>query len=163
MTMNIRKSLYAISTLALVIAGGCESEKDYDSEIAISPVTCKIKVNESRVFTAAGGENFRWSLHDPALGTLSSTAGASVIYTASSLTGSQILTVTGTNIYGEEKAAANASIQQVDPSAGKSESNSGTTQETTSTTTSTTASTSTSSSSSESTTESTSESSTESN
>ncbi len=136
MTMNIRKSLYAISTLALVIAGGCESEKDYDSEIAISPVTCKIKVNESRVFTAAGGENFRWSLHDPALGTLSSTAGASVIYTASSLTGSQILTVTGTNIYGEEKAAANASIQQVDPSSGKSESNSESTQGTASSSTS---------------------------
>ena len=136
MTMNIRKSLCAISAVALVIAGGCESEKDYESEIAISPVTCKINVNESRVFTATGGENFQWSLKDPALGSISSTAGSSVIYTATSLTGNQILTVTGTNIYGEEKAAANASIQQVDPSGGKSESNSESTQESTSSSTS---------------------------
>ena len=127
--MNIRRSLCAISALALVIAGGCESEKDYDSEIAISPVACKLNVNQSKVFTATGGENFRWSLKDPALGSLSSTAGSSVIYTATSLSGNQILTVTGTNIYGEEKAAANASIQQVDPSGGKSESNSESTQE----------------------------------
>ena len=127
--MNIRRSLCAISALALVIAGGCESEKGYDSEIAISPVACKLNVNQSKVFTATGGENFRWSLKDPALGSLSSTAGSSVIYTATSLSGNQILTVTGTNIYGEEKAAANASIQQVDPSGGKSESNSESTQE----------------------------------
>ena len=122
--------------MALVIAGGCESEKDYESEIAISPVACKIKVNESKVFTATGGENFQWSLKDPALGSISSTAGSTVIYTATSLTGNQILTVTGTNIYGEEKAAANASIQQVDPSAGKSESDSESTQESTSSSTS---------------------------
>ena len=136
MTINIRKTLCAVSAMALVIAGGCESEKDYESEIAISPVACKIKVNESKVFTATGGENFQWSLKDPALGSISSTAGSTVIYTATSLTGNQILTVTGTNIYGEEKAAANASIQQVDPSAGKSESNSESTQESTSSSTS---------------------------
>ena len=136
MTINIRKTLCAVSAMALVIAGGCESEKDYESEIAISPVACKIKVNESKVFTATGGENFQWSLQDPALGSISSTAGSTVIYTATSLTGNQILTVTGTNIYGEEKAAANASIQQVDPSAGKSESNSESTQESTSSSTS---------------------------
>ncbi len=119
--MNIRRTLCAISAVALVVAGGCESEKDYDTEIAISPVTCKIKIYESKVFTASGGENFQWSVSDPALGTLSSTAGATVIYTATSLTGNQILTVIGTNIYGEEKAAANASIRQVDPEEGKSE------------------------------------------
>ena len=136
MIINIRKTLCAVSAMALVIAGGCESEKDYESEIAISPVACKIKVNESKVFTATGGENFQWSLKDPALGSISSTAGSTVIYTATSLTGNQILTVTGTNIYGEEKAAANASIQQVDPSAGKSESNSESTQESTSSSTS---------------------------
>ncbi len=134
--MNIRRTLCAISAVALVVAGGCESEKDYDTEIAISPVTCKIKIYESKVFTASGGENFQWSVSDPALGTLSSTAGATVIYTATSLTGNQILTVIGTNIYGEEKAAANASIQQVDPSSGKSESNSESTQESTSSSTS---------------------------
>ena len=134
--MNIRRSLCAFSALALVIAGGCESEKDYDTEISISPVACKLNVNQSKVFTATGGENFRWSLKDPALGSLSSTAGSTVIYTATSLTGNQILTVTGTNIYGEEKAAANASIQQGDPSGGKSESNSEPTQESTSSSTS---------------------------
>ncbi len=132
MTISIRKSLCAISALALIIAGGCESEKDYDSEITISPVTCKLSVNQSKVFTATGGENFRWTLKDPALGSLSSTAGSTVIYTATSLAGSQILTVTGTNIYGEEKAAANASIQQVDPSGGKSGSNSESARESTS-------------------------------
>ena len=134
--MNIRRSLCAFSALALVIAGGCESEKDYDTEISISPVACKLNVNQSKVFTATGGENFRWSLKDPALGSLSSTAGSTVIYTATSLTGNQILTVTGTNIYGEEKAAANASIQQGDPSGGKSESNSEPAQESTSSSTS---------------------------
>jgi hypothetical protein len=136
MTINIRKTLCAVSAMALVIAGGCESEKDYESEIAISPVACKIKVNESKVFTATGGENFQWSLKDPALGSISSTAGSTVIYTATSHAGNQILTVIGTNIYGEEKAAANASIQQVDPSSGKSESNSESTQESTSSSTS---------------------------
>ena len=127
--MNIRKSLCAISAAALVLAGGCESEKDYDSEISISPAACKLNVNQSKVFTATGGENFRWTVSNPELGSLSSTAGSTVIYTATSLTGSQILTVTGENIYGEEKAAANASIQQVDPSGGKSESSQDTTSE----------------------------------
>ena len=158
MTINIRKTLCAISAVALVVAGGCESEKDYDSEIAISPFACKIKINESKVFTASGGENFRWVVSDPALGTLSSTAGSSVIYTATSLTGNQVLTVTGDNIYGEEKAAANASIQQVDPEEGKSESNSESTKESSSESTKESSSESTKESSSESTKESASES-----
>ena len=136
MNMNCRRFLCAVSAAALIFAGGCESEKEDESEIAISPVSCKIKVHESRVFTATGGEKYHWSVQNPSLGTLSSTAGATVIYTASSQTGDQIITVSGVNIYGEEKAAANASIQQVDPSEGKSETTSDSTSDPTSTETS---------------------------
>ena len=123
MNMNFRKVFCAISAMTLVFAGGCESEKEDESEMTISPVSCKIKVHESKVFTATGGEKYQWAVQNPSLGTLSSTAGATVIYTASSLTGDQVITVTGINIYGEEKAAANASIQQVDPLGGESTSN----------------------------------------
>jgi hypothetical protein len=124
MNMDIRRLLCAFSAMALVLAGGCESEKEDEAEISISPVSCKIKVHESKVFTATGGEKYHWIVQNPSLGTLSSEAGATVIYTASSQTGDQVITVTGVNVYGEEKAAANASIQQWDPEAGKSESTS---------------------------------------
>ena len=132
MNMNYRRLLCAISAVALIFAGSCESEKEDMAEISISPVSCKIKVHESKVFTATGADKYHWVVQNPSLGTLSSTAGTTVIYTASSQTGDQVITVTGENIYGEEKAAANASIQQVDPSAGESESNSESTQESTS-------------------------------
>ena len=115
MNINIRRLLCAVSVVALVIAAGCESEKDDDSVISISPMSCKIKMHESRVFTASGGQNLRWTLKDPSLGTLSSTAGSTVTYVASSHSGDQILTVTGENAYGEEKSPANAVIQQVNP------------------------------------------------
>ena len=115
MNMYTRWFLCAISAVALVFAGGCESEKDDDSEISITPMTCKIKVHESRVFTASGGQNLRWSVQNPSLGTLSTTSGSTVTYMASSLSGDQILTVVGENAYGEEKSPANATIQQVNP------------------------------------------------
>ena len=115
MNIDIRRLLCAISAVALVFAGGCESEKDDDSEISITPMTCKIKVHESRVFTASGGQNLRWSVQNPSLGTLSTTSGSTVTYMASSLSGDQILTVVGENAYGEEKSPANATIQQVNP------------------------------------------------
>ena len=124
MNMNYRRFLCAFSAMALVFAGGCESEKEDDSEISISPVSCKMKIYESKVFTATGGEKYNWTVQNPSLGTLSSTAGATVIYTASSQTGDQVITVSGVNVYGEEKAAANASIRQVDPEEDKPESNS---------------------------------------
>ena len=115
MNMYTRWFLCAISAVALVFAGGCESEKDDDSEISITPMSCKIKVHESRVFTASGGQNLRWSVQNPSLGTLSTTSGSTVTYMASSLSGDQILTVVGENAYGEEKSPANATIQQVNP------------------------------------------------
>ena len=115
MNINIRRLLCAVSVVALVIAAGCESEKDDDSVISISPMSCKIKVHESRVFTASGGQNLRWSVQNPSLGTLSTTSGSTVTYMASSLSGDQILTVVGENAYGEEKSPANATIQQVNP------------------------------------------------
>ena len=115
MNMYTRWFLCAISAVALVFAGGCESEKDDDSEISITPMSCKIKVHESRVFTASGGQNLRWSVQNPSLGTLSTTSGSTVTYMASSLSGDQILTVVGENAYGEEKFPANATIQQVNP------------------------------------------------
>ena len=115
MNIDIRRLLCAVSAVALVFAGGCESEKDDDSEISITPMTCKIKVHESRVFTASGGQNLRWSVQNPSLGTLSTTSGSTVTYMASSLSGDQILTVVGENAYGEEKSPANATIQQVNP------------------------------------------------
>ena len=115
MNIDIRRLLCAVSAVALVFAGGCESEKDDDSVISITPMSCKIKVHESRVFTASGGQNLRWSVQNPSLGTLSTTSGSTVTYMASSLSGDQILTVTGENAYGEEKSPANATIQQVNP------------------------------------------------
>ena len=115
MNMYTRWFLCAVSAVALVFAGGCESEKDDDSVISITPMSCKIKVHESRVFTASGGQNLRWSVQNPSLGTLSTTSGSTVTYMASSLSGDQILTVVGENAYGEEKSPANATIQQVNP------------------------------------------------
>ena len=119
--MNIRKSLCAIFASALIVAGGCESEGEYDSAISITPGSCQLSINQSKIFTASGGENYRWSVGDSSLGTISSSTGSSVTYTATSLAGNQVLTVTGTDISGEEIASANAAIQQVDPEANKPE------------------------------------------
>ncbi len=124
MNMYTRWFLCAVSAVALVFAGGCESEKDDDAELSITPMSCKIKVHESRVFTASGGQNLRWTVQNPSLGTLSTTSGSTVTYMASSLSGDQILTVVGENAYGEEKSPANATIQQVNPEEGSGNSSS---------------------------------------
>lgn len=119
--MNIRTSVYAAVAAALVVAIGCESEKEDGSSISISPGSCKLNINQSMVFTAVGGENYRWTVGNPSLGSISSSTGPSTTYTATSLAGNQTLSVIGDNTYGETKASATASILQVDPAANQPE------------------------------------------
>ena len=68
------------------------------SQVWITPSSAQIKKGQSVSFTAHGGYEYTWTLKDYAIGSLSSTRGATVIYTglmdsSSSNTVQQVLTV----------------------------------------------------------------------
>lgn len=65
---------------ALALSAGCESAESND--VVIRPGHAEVAKGGSVGLSAAGWDNFRWSLSDPNLGTLSATVGRSVVYTA---------------------------------------------------------------------------------
>lgn len=98
MKLNLfaRFSACALAIAALAFTG-CESpDDDVDGYISISPSGCNIAAGQSRAFTANGGRDYKWSVSNPSLGYLSASSGTTVRYTATSESGTQTITVTGT-------------------------------------------------------------------
>lgn len=95
---------------------GCETEPA-GSPVNITPAYSTIRYGQSIQFTASGGYDYRWTLSDASIGTLSVNTGPSTIYTSlfrggetntTSGTGvSQTITVTST-IQGSSIDATNA-------------------------------------------------------
>ena len=102
--------LFAAAAAAMMLACGCEARED-DAEymISISPAGGRLRSGASRVFTASGGVNYRWSLSDNSLGYLSASTGKSVRYTATDKSGTQTITVEGNlySVYGEYQVDEN--------------------------------------------------------
>ncbi len=63
---------------------GCETldEEGPRNTLQISPSHATLGKNRSVTLSASGGANYRWAVEDPAIGSLSSTTGRSVVYTA---------------------------------------------------------------------------------
>jgi hypothetical protein len=81
------KILLVSLTGLLVAAGcilfvGCEAESANQAGITISPASATLSYGESVEFTASGWRDYKWSLTDASLGTLSRTSGDSTIYTS---------------------------------------------------------------------------------
>ena len=89
----LQAALCACAAVALAFAAGCESAEAND--VVITPGHAEVSKGGMVGLTAVGWDNFRWSLSDTHLGTLSATVGRSVVYTATaSGEGTQRVTAT---------------------------------------------------------------------
>lgn len=79
----------------LAFSSGCESAESND--VVIHPGHAEVAKGGQVGLTATGWDNFRWSLSDTGLGTLSATVGRSVVYTATAA-GEGVQHVTATAI-----------------------------------------------------------------
>lgn len=93
------------------------SSSSHSQRLSVSPATATVKNGSSLTFVASGGSDYRWSLEDGSIGRLSSSSGSSVRYTATTDSGSQILTVTAT-VQGQT-ATASAEISNAAYEAGE--------------------------------------------
>ncbi len=86
-------ALCACTAVALAFSAGCESAEAND--VRISPGHAEVSKGGMVGLTASGWDNFRWTLSDDSIGTLSATVGRSVVYTATgSGEGTQRVTAT---------------------------------------------------------------------
>lgn len=100
MNMNKTMKLFCTGSFALVLGLiwiGCEVDP-VASKVTIDPPSATISAGQSITFTASGGYDYRWSLSNHTLGTLSTTTGDTTTYTSlfdssSSNTAVQVLTV----------------------------------------------------------------------
>lgn len=73
----------AVATVAaMIFTAGCETDSADEISVSISPNYAKLKAGQSITLTASGGWNYRWSVRPSTAGSLSRTAGDSVVYTA---------------------------------------------------------------------------------
>ena len=91
---------------ALLLCAGCESAESND--VTVSPVHATIHVHGSVALSASGWGDFRWSLSDTAIGSLSATVGKSVVYTAHSA-GTQRVTATAIG-FGGGNSSTNSNL-----------------------------------------------------
>lgn len=90
--------------LGLILAGcgaasmllmlSCETESAA-TQITISPYSAVVKKGQSIAFTASGGYNYKWSLSDTGIGSLSAKYGTTVTYKSRSDSGTNVITVIG--------------------------------------------------------------------
>jgi hypothetical protein len=82
--MKTFKLLLLSISLLLPLMGiiGCETESSDQASISITPNTTELDVGDSQVFTAAGWQDYSWSLSIENVGVLSTTTGDSTTYTA---------------------------------------------------------------------------------
>jgi hypothetical protein len=72
------------SCLALGVClclSGCEAQSA-NASISVEPSSAVLRMGESVEFTASGGYDYRWSLDDTTIGTLSNTTGPTTTYTS---------------------------------------------------------------------------------
>ena len=91
-------TLCAAATTAVIFAG-CESTDA--GGIDVSPTYVELRIGQSATFHATGAQYFTWSLSKPQIGSLSSSRGEYVVYTARSGSGDpQVITVKSANSTG---------------------------------------------------------------
>ena len=84
-------TLCAAASTAIIFAG-CESTDA--GGIDVSPTYVELRIGQSATFHATGAQYFKWSLSKPQIGSLSSSRGEYVVYTARSGSGDpQVITV----------------------------------------------------------------------
>ncbi len=114
----MKRGLTVTGTLAAValasVLAGCDTDP-VASDIWITPPSATIKKGESIEFTAHGGYEYLWSISDTSMGILSTTRGASTVYTSiyetsASNTAVQVLTVTS-YIAGDSSSTNTSPVQ----------------------------------------------------
>lgn len=68
--------------LALLCSGGCEVKSAAKVDVSVTPARAELRRGESVDLTASGWEDFRWTLSNNNIGTLSATVGRTVVYTS---------------------------------------------------------------------------------
>jgi len=69
---------------ACIWIAGCETmdEEGANNTLQITPSYASLKKNQSVTLSASGGANYRWEVENPEMGTINTTVGRSVVYTA---------------------------------------------------------------------------------
>ncbi len=75
-------ALSAVLSATALFVASCENEGGEVESIYISPSSASLREGQSVALTAGGGLTYTWALSNPAIGSLSSTKGPSVVYTA---------------------------------------------------------------------------------
>lgn len=82
----------------LIAVCGCETKSASQAEIIVTPASADLAKGNSITLTASGWDDYRWSLSDETIGTLTPRTGDTVKYTNISSNGSnrvQIITAKG--------------------------------------------------------------------
>ncbi len=83
--MKIVIHRFAVLLGAMLLASvwcGCETTSSSENDVRINPSSARIRKGESITFTASGGFEYRWSLGNTTIGTLSNVDGSSTTYTS---------------------------------------------------------------------------------
>lgn len=83
--------------LPLIGMVGCETESSDQIAVTITPNAATLSKGGTQTFTAAGWQDYTWSLSDTSFGTLSTTKGPSTTYTAAVTNAVQVLTLSVNN------------------------------------------------------------------
>jgi hypothetical protein len=83
--------------LPLIGMVGCETESSDQIAVTITPNAATLSKGGTQTFTAAGWQDYTWSLSDISLGTLSTKKGSSTTYTAAVTNAVQVLTLSVNN------------------------------------------------------------------
>ncbi|NLB68694.1 MAG: hypothetical protein GX804_03275 [Lentisphaerae bacterium] len=102
--------MFCFAALAILFYSGCESADS--NSIEITPSYAELRVGQSATFHATGAQYFSWSLKDPTMGSLSSTSGEYVVYTARNREGNSSLRFQEISV----NAAGSSSTETVSPS-----------------------------------------------
>ena len=83
--------------LPLIGMVGCETESSDQIAVTITPNSATLSKGGTQTFTAAGWQDYTWSLSDTSSGTLSTKKGSSTTYTAAVTGTVQVLTLSVNN------------------------------------------------------------------
>lgn len=78
----------------LMLSFGCETESSDSASVTVTPSFVKLTIGASVTLSVSGGWDYHWSLQDTSCGSLSSSSGSSVVYTATRGSVTQYVTLT---------------------------------------------------------------------
>jgi hypothetical protein len=105
----------ALSFLAALMLGGCETKSTDELEVLISPSRATIRQGETIELKASGWGSYRWSIASPSLGSLTPATGETVYYFATAATNAvQVVTVVGTGTSSGTSSVTNATAGVID-------------------------------------------------